>query len=132
MLAQLGKSDHVVVLLELQVQLLEDKPLPSFSWFYQKTRRSELVEAATMANWHQISSLESVTDMWHTLRDWILDLRNRLVTIALRKPVGASRGLDHDIDGRGRRNRFALSFLKLTNRLLLVLSIRSSLEDCRS
>ncbi len=30
-----------------------------------------------MVNWQQISLLESVTDMWLTLRDWILDLRNR-------------------------------------------------------
>ncbi len=32
-----------------------------------------------MVNWQHISSLESVTDMWLTLRDWILDLRNRFV-----------------------------------------------------
>ncbi len=76
MVAPLGKSDHAVILLELQIQLPEGKQLPSFSWFYRKTRRSELVEAATMVNWQHISSLESVTDMWLTLRDWILDLRN--------------------------------------------------------
>ncbi len=75
MLAPLGKRDHAVILLELQIQLLEDKQLPSFSWFYQKTRRSELDEAASMVNWQQISSLGSVTDMWHTLRDWILNFR---------------------------------------------------------
>ncbi len=51
MLAPFGKSNHVVVLLELQIQLLKDKKLPSLSWFYQKTRRLELVEAATMVNW---------------------------------------------------------------------------------
>ncbi len=51
MLAPLGKGDHVVVLLELQIQLQEDKQLPSFRWFCQKTRRSGLVEAATMVNW---------------------------------------------------------------------------------
>ncbi len=28
MLAPLGKNDHVVVLLELHIQLLDDKPLP--------------------------------------------------------------------------------------------------------
>ncbi len=38
MLAPLGKKDHVVILLELQIQLLEDKQLPSFSWFYQKKK----------------------------------------------------------------------------------------------
>ncbi len=31
------KSGHAVILLELQIQLLEDKQLPSFIWFYQKT-----------------------------------------------------------------------------------------------
>ncbi len=31
LLAPLGKSDHVFILLELQIQLLEDKQLPSFS-----------------------------------------------------------------------------------------------------
>ncbi len=36
MLARLGKSGQVVILLELQIQLLEDKQLPSFSWFYLK------------------------------------------------------------------------------------------------
>ncbi len=51
MLAAVGKSDHAEILLELQIQLLKDKQLPSFSWFYQKTRRLELVEAATMVNW---------------------------------------------------------------------------------
>ncbi len=61
MLASLGKSDHAVILLELQIQLLEDKQLPSFSWSYQKTRTPELVEAATMVNWQHISSMESVT-----------------------------------------------------------------------
>ncbi len=64
MLALLGKRDHAVILLELRIQLLEDQRLPSFSWFYQKTRRSKPVEAATMVNWQHISSLESVTDMW--------------------------------------------------------------------
>ncbi len=77
MLAPLGKSDHTVILLELHIQLPEDKQLPSFNWLYRKTTRSELVEVATMVNWQHISSLESVTDMWLTLRDWILDLRNR-------------------------------------------------------
>ncbi len=85
MLAPLGKSDHTVILLELQIQLLEDEQLPSFGWFYQKTRRSEVVEAATMVNWQQISSLESVTDSWLTLRDWILDLRNRFVPYSPKK-----------------------------------------------
>ncbi len=84
MLAPLGKSDHAVILLEFQIQLLEDKQLPSFSWFYQKTR-SELVEAATMVNWQHISSLESITDMWLKLRDWILDLRNRFVPYSPKK-----------------------------------------------
>ncbi len=69
MLAPLGKSDHAVILLELLIQLFEDKQLPSFSLFYQKTRRSELVEAATMVNWQQISSLESVTDIDPLLRE---------------------------------------------------------------
>ncbi len=50
MLAPLGKSDHAVIPLELQIQLQDDKQLPSFSWFYHKTRRSELVEAVTMVN----------------------------------------------------------------------------------
>ncbi len=54
MLAPLGKRDQVIVLLELPIQLQEDKQLPSFSWFYQKTGRSELVEAATMVNWQHI------------------------------------------------------------------------------
>ncbi len=85
MLAPLGKSDHAVILLELQIPLLEDKQLPSFSWFYQKTRRSELVKAATMVNWQPIWSLESVTDMWLTLRDWILELRNRFVPYSPKK-----------------------------------------------
>ncbi len=85
MLAPLGKSDHAVSLLELQIQLLEDKHLPSFSWFYQKTRRSELVEAATMINWQHISSVESVADMRLTLKDWILDLRNRFVPYSPKK-----------------------------------------------
>ncbi len=39
MLAPLGNSDHAVILLELQIQLLEDKQLPSFSWFSQKTKK---------------------------------------------------------------------------------------------
>ncbi len=39
MLAPLGKSGHAVILLELQIQLLEDKQLPSFIWFYQKNRK---------------------------------------------------------------------------------------------
>ncbi len=71
MLAAICKSDHDVILLELQIQLLEDKQLPSFSWVYRKPRRSEFVEAATMVIWQLISSLEGVTDMWLTLRDWI-------------------------------------------------------------
>ncbi len=50
MLAPLSNSGHVLILRELQIQFLEDKQLPSFSWFYQKTRRSELGEAATMVN----------------------------------------------------------------------------------
>ncbi len=79
MLAPPGKSDHVVILVELQIEILEDRQLPSFSWFYQKTRRSELVEDATLVNWHQLASLECVTDMWHALRDWIVDLRIRFV-----------------------------------------------------
>ncbi len=85
MLAPLDKSDHAVILLDLQIQLLENRQLPSFSWFYQKTRKSELVAAATMVNWQHISSLESVTDMWLTLRDWILDLRNRFVPYSPKK-----------------------------------------------
>ncbi len=85
MLALISKTVHAVILLELQIQLLEDKQLPSFSWFYQKTRRSELVEAATLVNWQHISSLESVTDMWLTLRGWILDLRNRFVPYSPKK-----------------------------------------------
>ncbi len=85
MLAPLGKRDHAVVLLELKIQLLEDKQLPSYIWFYQKTRGSESVEATTMVNWQHISSLESVTDMWLTLRDWILDLRNRFVPYSPKK-----------------------------------------------
>ncbi len=40
MLAPAGKSDHVVILLELQIQLLEDKQLPSFSWLKQEHRNS--------------------------------------------------------------------------------------------
>ncbi len=85
MLAPLGKSDHAVILLELQIQLLEDEQLPSFGWFYQKTRRSEVVQAATMVNWQQISSLESVSDMWLTFRDWNLDLKNRFVPYSPKK-----------------------------------------------
>ncbi len=38
-LAPLGRSDHAVILLELQIQLPVDKQLPSFSWFYRKTGR---------------------------------------------------------------------------------------------
>ncbi len=38
-----------------------------------------------MVNWQQISSLESVTDMWHTFRDWILDLRNKFVPYSPKK-----------------------------------------------
>ncbi len=63
MLAPLGKSDHVAVLLGLQIQLQEDKQLPSFSWFYQKIRISKLVEAATIVHSHQMLLLESVTDI---------------------------------------------------------------------
>ncbi len=85
MLAPLGKSDHALILLELQIQLLEGKQLPSFICFFKKTRRLELVEAATMVNWQQISSMESVTDMWLTLRDWILDLRNKFVPYCIKK-----------------------------------------------
>ncbi len=36
MLPPLGKGDHALILLELQIQLLEDKQLPSLSWFHQK------------------------------------------------------------------------------------------------
>ncbi len=54
MLASLGKSYRVVVLLVVEIQLKEGKQLLSFSWFYQKTRRSEFVEAATMVNRHYI------------------------------------------------------------------------------
>ncbi len=61
MLAPLGKSDHAVILLELQIQLLEDKQLPSFSWIYLKTRRSELVEANTIVNWHHIRHWKAST-----------------------------------------------------------------------
>ncbi len=39
MLAPLGKSGHAVILLELQIQLPEDRQLPSFSWFYQKNKK---------------------------------------------------------------------------------------------
>ncbi len=39
MLAPLGKRDHVKILPELHIQLLEDKQLPSFSWFYQKNKK---------------------------------------------------------------------------------------------
>ncbi len=82
---RLSRPFAAVILLELQIQLPEEKQLPSFSWFYGKTRRSELVEAATMVNWQHISSLESVTDMWLTLGDWILDLRNRFVPYGPKK-----------------------------------------------
>ncbi len=37
-LAPLGKSDHIFILLDLQVQLLEDKQLPSLSWLYYKKK----------------------------------------------------------------------------------------------
>ncbi len=32
-----------------------------------------------MVTLQHMSSMESVSDMWFTLRDWILDLRNRFV-----------------------------------------------------
>ncbi len=38
-----------------------------------------------VVNWHNISSLESVTDTWRTLRDWTLDLRNRFVPYSPKK-----------------------------------------------
>ncbi len=38
MLTPLDKSDHVVILMELQIELLEYRQLPSFSWFYQKNK----------------------------------------------------------------------------------------------
>ncbi len=113
MLAPLGKSDRAEILLELQMQLLEEKQLPSFSWFYQKIKISELVEAAIMVNLHRFSSFESVTDMWHTLRDWIMDLRNRFVPCSPKKKARAPHGLDHDIDVRGRRNRFPFPLYNL-------------------
>ncbi len=36
MLSPLGKSDHTVILLELQIQLLEGNQLPSFECCLQK------------------------------------------------------------------------------------------------
>ncbi len=77
MLAPLSKSDHVVILLQLQIQLLEDKQLPSF--------RSEHILAATMVHWHHISSVEGVIGMWHAPREWFLDLRSRFVLYSPRK-----------------------------------------------
>ncbi len=47
LLAQLGNSPHAVVLLELRIQMQEDKQLLSISCCYKKTRKPELVEAAT-------------------------------------------------------------------------------------
>ncbi len=62
-----------------------------------------MVKAATMVDWHQVSSLANVTDMWHTLKDWTMDLRNRfvlyialLIVVSLREQAKALRGLDHD------------------------------------
>ncbi len=56
-----------------------------------------------MVNWQHISSLESVTDMWLTHRDWILDLRNRIVPYSPKKT-----GKDvHWIRSRHRRVRQA-------------------------
>ncbi len=38
MVAPVGKSDHAVVLLELQIQLREDKQQHSLSWKYKKNK----------------------------------------------------------------------------------------------
>ncbi len=85
MLAPLGNSDQHVVLLELHTQLQEDKHLPLCSWFYQKTRKSELVKGAKMSHRQQISSLAGVTDIWHAINYWFLDLRNKFVTYSPKK-----------------------------------------------
>ncbi len=52
--------------------------------------------------------------------------------IAPRKQARTSHRLDHDIDGRGRRNRLPFSFLKPTHPMLLFLFTRPNSEDCRS
>ncbi len=83
-----------------------------------------------MVNWQQISSLESATDMWLTLRDWTLDLRNRFVPYIPRKQARASHGLEHDIEGRGKRNGLPFSILKLTHHLLLFLFTRPNQGEC--
>ncbi len=38
-----------------------------------------------MINWQHISPVESVADMRLTLKDWILDLRNRFVPYSPKK-----------------------------------------------
>ncbi len=65
---------------------MEDKQLPSFSWF-KKTKSSELVEVATMVNWHHCSSLDSITYMWYALREWIQTLRGRFLPYNLKKTI---------------------------------------------
>ncbi len=65
----------------------------------KKTRRSELVEAATTVSWQQIPSLASVTDMWYTLEDWIPAVHDRFVQY-----IPKMRWLNHDMHGRGRWN----------------------------
>ncbi len=68
-LAPLGKSDHVVVLLELQIQIQEDKQLTSVNCSYQKTKSLEIVDVARTVNWILILSLTNVDGMWHMLKD---------------------------------------------------------------
>ncbi len=120
MLAPLGKSDHAIILLELQIQLLEDKQLPSFICFFKKTRRLELVEAATMVNCQQISSMESITDMWLTLRDWILDLRNRFVPYC---PKKTNKGVPWIRSRRVRQAKQVAFFIFRTNPSHAILSV---------
>ncbi len=40
MLAPFGKSDHEVVMLDLRIQLQEDKQLPPFNWYYKKNMKT--------------------------------------------------------------------------------------------
>ncbi len=45
-----------------------------------------------------MAPLASVKDMWHALKDWVLDLRNGLDQSVAQSELGkALRGLNHDI-----------------------------------
>ncbi len=107
------KSGHVVVLLELQIQLLEDKRLPHSVGIIKQQEDCNSLRLPRRYNVIQFCRWKASPTCGIRLGtgSWIRGIGS--FPIALRKQERASPGLDHNIDGRGRRSRLHFSFLKL-------------------